>query len=125
MSACIFCRRANKSVNFVHKSKEEEELETIAKLQKETKKKIEKNEQFMKKALLAQPYMPHRSVDDNVTFPEEFHFATDERIKNAPKQEEKKKDFAETLRKHPLSPVRNNFKFSTQICNDMSEWLWI
>ena len=103
-------RRANnKPVNISHKSKEDEELEMIAKKQKETKKKIEKNEQYMKKALSAQPYMPHRSAEDNFTFPEEFHFATDERIKSAPKQEEKRKDFAETLRKHPQSPVRNFF----------------
>lgn len=106
----LYCRRSyNKPANNSHKSKEDEELEIIAKLQKETKKKIEKNEQFMKKALSSQPYMPHRSAEDNFTFPEEFHFATDERIKNAPKQEEKKKDFAETLRQHPQSPVRNIF----------------
>ena len=62
----------------------------------------------MKKALSAQPYMPYRSVEDNLTFPEEFHFATDDRIKSVPKQEEKRKDFTETLRQHPPSPVRNS-----------------
>ena len=89
------------------KTREEEELDRIAKLQKETTNKRKQTEQYMKKALSAPTYMPYRSSEDNLTHPQEFHFATDERIKshvqNIPQKKEK--SFESGLRQHPPSLV--------------------
>jgi len=76
-------------------------------MQKELKEKRKQNEEFMKKALSAAQYMPHRSAEDNLTHAHEFHFELDKRIKKPPVNpaEAKEKPFIETLRQHPPSPV--------------------
>ncbi|KAK3741679.1 hypothetical protein QZH41_000797 [Actinostola sp. cb2023] len=92
----------------VHKPKEELELETIANMQKGLKDKRKQNEEFMKKALSAGNYMPHRSVGDNLTQAHEFHFELDKRIKKQQHNpnEGKEKNFFESLRQHPISPEK-------------------
>lgn len=63
----------------------------------------------MKKALSAGQYMPHRSAEDNLTHAHEFHFELDKRIKKPQPNpsDGKEKNFFETLRQHPVSPVSN------------------
>ena len=84
------------------------EIEAIEKMRQELKDKRKHNEEFMKKALAAGGYTPYRSAMDNLTQAVEFHFETDKRIKAPQPQtstDNKEKNFFETLRQHPVSPV--------------------
>ena len=100
--------QAKTAANQAQKNREVAELETIAQKQKETQEKLKQNKVSMKKALAGQSYMPFRSVD-NLTHPQEFHFATDERLgpiaHNPHGTENKEKNFVGSLRQHPPSPV--------------------
>ena len=83
-------------------------MEIIAKKQKETLEKLKHNKVSMKKALAGQSYMPVRSAVDNLTHPQEFHFATDDRLGPSTHNshtEGKEKNFVGSLRQHPPSPV--------------------
>lgn len=105
-----FYRRAkniNSTKSTAAKPKEEMELEQIVKMQKDLKEKRKQNEEFMKKALSAGNHMQHRSQGDNLTKAHEFHFELDKRIQKHPNtpDEGKKKNFFESLRQHPISPV--------------------
>lgn len=108
-------RRAPQSkiaANQIQKSREQNELEVIAQKQKETMEKLRQNKISMKKALAGQSYMPCRSAVDNLTHPQEFHFATDDRLgptthNTHANAAEKGKNFVGTLRQHPPSPVSN------------------
>lgn len=91
----------------------------------------------MKKALAGQSYMPCRSAVDNLTHPQEFHFATDDRLgptthNTHANAAEKGKNFVGTLRQHPPSPVSNqkegNIFFPTEnrqfcICREFGKQL--
>ena len=90
------------------KTKEQAELEIIAKMRKETVDKIKQNKVSMKKALAGQSYVPYRSTGDNLTRTHEFHFETDKRLGPSSQPattEHKEKDFSSSLRQHPPSPV--------------------
>ncbi|XP_042656890.1 targeting protein for Xklp2 isoform X3 [Tyto alba] len=91
------------------KSTEEQELEKMQQLQREVMELRRKNEESLKAAIAGAGQPMKRSVDQ-VTKPVEFHFCTDNRIKqhveSQPVNEYKELDFAAVLRKHPPSPVR-------------------
>lgn len=95
------------------KDREETELEVIAQKQKEMAGMLKQNKASMKKALAGQSYVPCRSAGDNLTHPQEFHFATDKRLRltnNAQGNEETEKNFVGSLRQHPPSPTFKNKK---------------
>lgn len=96
------------------KDREATELEIIAQKQKELAEKLKQNKSSMKKALAGQSYMPFRSAVDNLTHPQEFHFATDDRLgpsnNNVQGTIEKEKSFVGSLRQHPPSPTFKNRK---------------
>lgn len=100
--------------NQAQKNREQSELEIIAQKQKETMEKLRQNKVSMKKALAGQSYMPYRSAVDNLTHPQEFHFATDDRLGPSShahaNAEEKGKNFVGSLRQHPPSPVSNQIE---------------
>nr|KAF6424112.1 TPX2 microtubule nucleation factor [Rousettus aegyptiacus] len=77
------------------KSTEEQELEKSMKMQQEVMEMRKKNEEFKKSV-------------SQVTKSVDFHFRTDERIKQHPKNQEEYKEvnFTSELRKHPPSPAR-------------------
>ncbi|XP_042639550.1 targeting protein for Xklp2 [Orycteropus afer afer] len=90
----------------VLKSTEEQELEKRAKMQQEVIEMRKKNEEF-KKLALAGAGQPVKKSVTQVTKSVDFHFCTDERIKQHKNQEEYKElNFASELRKHPPSPAR-------------------
>lgn len=98
------------AANQAPKTKEENELQVIAQKQKETMEKLRQNKISMKKALAGRSYMPCRSAVDNLTRPQEFHFATDDRLGPSAQSihasaTEDGKNFVGTLRQHPPSPV--------------------
>ena len=113
----IFRRAAQAKIaaSQVQKNREATQLEVIAQKQKETQEKLRQNKVSMKKALAGQSYMPCRSVD-NLTHPQEFHFATDERLgpstHSTHSTEEKGKNFVGSLRQHPPSPVSVSHGFN-------------
>ena len=77
----IFRRSAQAKIaaSQAQQNREASELELIAQKQKETREKLKRNKVTMKKTLAGQFDMPYRPVD-NITLPQEFHFATDERL---------------------------------------------
>ncbi|XP_059117628.1 targeting protein for Xklp2 isoform X1 [Peromyscus eremicus] len=89
------------------KSTEEQELEKRLKMQQEVVEMRRKNEEF-KKLALAGPAQPVKKSTNQVTKTVDFHFLTDERIKQHPKNQEEYKEvnFMSELRKHPSSPAR-------------------
>ncbi|XP_069863113.1 targeting protein for Xklp2 isoform X1 [Dipodomys merriami] len=89
----------------VLKSTEEQELEKSLKMQQEVMEMRKKNEEFKKLALEGAGQHVKKSVSQ-VTKPVDFHFRTDERIKQHPKNQEEYKEinFTSELRKHPPSP---------------------
>ncbi|XP_004393084.1 PREDICTED: targeting protein for Xklp2 isoform X1 [Odobenus rosmarus divergens] len=89
------------------KSTEEQELEKRMKMQQEVVEMRKKNEEFKKLALAGIGQPVKRSVSQ-VTKSVDFHFRTDERIKQHPKNQEEYKEvnFTSELRKHPPSPAR-------------------
>ncbi|XP_042132428.1 targeting protein for Xklp2 isoform X2 [Peromyscus maniculatus bairdii] len=91
----------------VLKSTEEQELEKRLKMQQEVVEMRRKNEEF-KKLALAGPAQPVKKSTNQVTKTVDFHFLTDERIKQHPKNQEEYKEvnFMSELRKHPSSPAR-------------------
>ncbi|XP_057636884.1 targeting protein for Xklp2 isoform X1 [Chionomys nivalis] len=91
----------------VLKSTEEQELEKRLKMQQEVVEMRKKNEEF-KKLALAGPVQPVKKSVSQVTKTVDFHFLTDERIKQHPKNQEEYKEmnFMSELRKHPASPAR-------------------
>ncbi|ERE71429.1 targeting protein for Xklp2 [Cricetulus griseus] len=91
----------------VLKSTEEQELEKRLKMQQEVVEMRRKNEEF-KKLALAGPGQPVKKSVNQVTKTVDFHFLTDERIKQHPKNQEEYKEvnFMSELRKHPPSPAR-------------------
>lgn len=107
----LFFRRAQTktAVGHAQKDREETELEIIAQKQKEMAAKLKQSKTSMKKALAGHSYVPCRSAVDNLTHPQEFHFATGDRLgpinSNAQGNEEKEKNFVGSLRQHPPSPV--------------------
>lgn len=124
-----FMRRAPQSkiaANQAPKSKEENELQVIAQKQKETMEKLRQNKISMKKALAGQSYMPYRSAVDNLTRPQEFHFATDDRLGPSANNTfanavENGKNFVGTLRQHPPSPTFKNRKPTVPVPFKMTE----
>ncbi|XP_005384948.1 PREDICTED: targeting protein for Xklp2 isoform X2 [Chinchilla lanigera] len=91
----------------VLKSTEEQELEKSMKMQQEVAAMRRKNEEF-KKLALAGAGQPVKKSVSQVTKAVDFHFCTDERIKQHPKNQEEYKEvnFTAELRKHPPSPAR-------------------
>lgn len=89
------------------KSTEEQELEKSMKMQQEVMEMRKKNEEF-KKLALAGAGQPAKKSVSQVTKSVDFHFRTDERIKQHPKNQEEYKEvnFTSELRKHPPSPAR-------------------
>lgn len=89
------------------KSTEEQELEKRMKMQQEVMEMRKKNEEF-KKLALAGAGQPVKKSVSQVTKSVDFHFRTDERIKQHPKNQEEYKEvnFTSELRKHPPSPAR-------------------
>uniref|UniRef100_A0A8C6Z8Q8 TPX2 microtubule nucleation factor n=2 Tax=Nothoprocta perdicaria TaxID=30464 RepID=A0A8C6Z8Q8_NOTPE len=91
------------------KSTEEQELEKMQQLQREVMELRKKNEESLK-AAIAGTGQPVKRTIGQVTKPVDFHFCTEERIKqhaeSQPGKEYKEVDFAAILRKHPPSPVR-------------------
>nr|KAF6424116.1 TPX2 microtubule nucleation factor [Rousettus aegyptiacus] len=89
------------------KSTEEQELEKSMKMQQEVMEMRKKNEEF-KKLALAGAGQPVKKSVSQVTKSVDFHFRTDERIKQHPKNQEEYKEvnFTSELRKHPPSPAR-------------------
>uniref|UniRef100_A0A8B9SMA4 TPX2 microtubule nucleation factor n=1 Tax=Anas platyrhynchos TaxID=8839 RepID=A0A8B9SMA4_ANAPL len=91
------------------KSTEEQELEKMQQLQREVMELRKKNEESLK-AAIAGAGQPVKRTVGQVTKPIDFHFCTDNRIKqhgeSQPENEYKEVDFAAVLRKHPSSPAR-------------------
>ncbi|NXA78368.1 TPX2 protein, partial [Thryothorus ludovicianus] len=91
------------------KSTEEQELEKMQQLQQEVVELRKKNEESLK-AAIAGAGQPTKRPVAQVTKPIDFHFCTENRIKqnveSQPGNEYKELDFASVLRKHPPSPVR-------------------
>ncbi|NXD30741.1 TPX2B protein, partial [Spelaeornis formosus] len=91
------------------KSTEEQELEKMQQLQQEVMKLRKKNEESLK-AAIAGAGQPMKKPVGQVTKPVDFHFCTENRIKqnveSQPGNEYKEVDFAAVLRKHPPSPVQ-------------------
>ncbi|NXR78219.1 TPX2B protein, partial [Pycnonotus jocosus] len=91
------------------KSTEEQELEKMQQLQQEVMELRKKNEESLK-AAIAGAGQPMKRPVGQVTKPVDFHFCTENRIKqnveSQPGNEYKELDFAAVLRKHPPSPVR-------------------
>ncbi|KAG2463541.1 TPX2B protein, partial [Polypterus senegalus] len=99
--------RRNKSSSKV-KSTEEQELEKMQELQKEVAELRKKNDESLK-AALAGTGVPNKKTVIPSTVPVNFHFYTDDRIKQneAPTETTYKQvDFTAELRKHPPSPAR-------------------
>ncbi|XP_045837750.1 targeting protein for Xklp2 isoform X3 [Meles meles] len=94
-------------VQKILKSTEEQELEKRMKMQQEVVEMRKKNEEF-KKLALAGIGQPVKKSVSQVTKSVDFHFRTDERIKQHPKTQEEYKEvnFTSELRKHPPSPAR-------------------
>uniref|UniRef100_A0A2K5K324 TPX2 microtubule nucleation factor n=1 Tax=Colobus angolensis palliatus TaxID=336983 RepID=A0A2K5K324_COLAP len=97
----------SKKMKKVLKSTEEQELEKSIKMQQEVVEMRKKNEEF-KKLALAGIGQPVKKSVSQVTKSVDFHFRTDERIKQHPKNQEEYKEvnFTSELRKHPSSPAR-------------------
>lgn len=91
----------------VLKSTEEQELEMRTKMQQEVMEMRKKNEEFKKIALAGTGQSLKKPVSQ-VTKAVDFHFHTDDRIKQHPKNQEKYKEvnFTSQLRKHPSSPAQ-------------------
>ncbi|NXW02904.1 TPX2B protein, partial [Fregetta grallaria] len=91
------------------KSTEEQELEKMQQLQREVMELRKKNEESLK-AAIAGAGQPVKRTVGQVTKPIDFHFCTENRIKqhaeSQPGNEYKELDFAAALRKHPPSPGR-------------------
>ncbi|XP_012659634.1 targeting protein for Xklp2 [Otolemur garnettii] len=89
------------------KSTEEQDLEKRMKMQQAVMEMRRKNEEF-KKFALAGAGQPVKKSVSQVTKSIDFHFHTDERIKQHPinQEEYKEVDFTSELRKHPSSPAR-------------------
>ncbi|NXE83818.1 TPX2 protein, partial [Cochlearius cochlearius] len=91
------------------KSTEEQELEKMQQLQREVMELRKKNEESMK-AAIAGAGQPMKKTVGQVTKPVDFHFCTQNRIKqhveSQPGNEYKELDFVAVLRKHPPSPGR-------------------
>lgn len=94
-------------VQKILKSTEEKELEKTMKMQQEVVEMRKKNEEFKKLALAGAGKLVKKSVSQ-VTKSVDFHFCTDERIKQHPKNQEEYKEvnFTSELRKHLPSPAR-------------------
>ncbi|NXT81125.1 TPX2B protein, partial [Zapornia atra] len=91
------------------KSTEEQELEKMEQLQREVMELRRKNEESLK-AAIAGAGQPVKRPVGQVTKPIDFHFCTENRIKqhteSQPGNEYKELDFTAVLRKHPPSPGR-------------------
>ncbi|NXG01448.1 TPX2 protein, partial [Sakesphorus luctuosus] len=91
------------------KSTEEQELEKMQQLQQEVMELRKKNEESLK-AAIAGAGQPTKRPVGQVTKPVDFHFCTENRIKqnveSHPGNEYKELNFAAELRKHPPSPIR-------------------
>ncbi|NXN12045.1 TPX2 protein, partial [Indicator maculatus] len=91
------------------KSTEEQELEKMQQLQREVMELRKKNEESLK-AAIAGAGQPLKRSGGQVTKPLDFHFCTEDRIKqhgeSQPGNQYKEVDFAAELRKHPPSPAR-------------------
>ncbi|KAM5304225.1 targeting protein for Xklp2 isoform 1-T2 [Glossophaga mutica] len=94
-------------VQKILKSTEEQELEKSMKMQQEVMEMRKKNEEF-KKLALAGAGQPVKKSVSQVTKAVNFHFRTDERIKQHPQNQEEYKEanFISELRKHPPSPAQ-------------------
>ena len=87
------------------KTTEQLEMERIEMLKKELQKKKHMSVESFKKSQQSTAYVPVRSANP-VTKTEEFHFASDSRIKKPQETKQTtKKDFASGLRAHSTSPV--------------------
>ena len=133
--ACCFTsfrrQKTNKPSMIKLKTTEEMEMECIAKLRKQTKHHIKANENSMKKAILCPAVNAVRAGGTSLTRPHEFHFQTDKRVKQHPMAtradqqqqhnlngEDCEKEFWNSLRQHPPSPVRIAYTASIIIILD-------
>jgi targeting protein for Xklp2 len=121
-------QKLNKPSMIKLKTTEEMEMECIEKLRKKTKHHLKANENSMKKAILCPKVnaaFARRAggQSSQLTRPHEFHFQTDKRVKQHPMEtraaadqqhnlngEDCEKEFWNSLRQHPPSPVRNVYK---------------
>ncbi|XP_077982460.1 targeting protein for Xklp2 homolog [Glandiceps talaboti] len=88
------------------KSSEELEMEKIAKLRHQLVERRRVAEESMKKSQTSSGHAPVRS-ERTCTHVEEFHFATDDRLKShsmTTRSDAKERDFKSSLRSHPPSP---------------------
>ncbi|EDO36719.1 predicted protein, partial [Nematostella vectensis] len=118
----VLKRPKMKPKTHVEKTHEEQELEEINKMREMFRAKMKQHDDYRKKAQKQAAYKPVRSVDQ-LTRPQEFHFQTDSRVKPSANQncpEKKEKDFVETLRQHPPSPVSNIHESTTAIFSGLS-----
>ncbi|XP_062871504.1 targeting protein for Xklp2 [Trichomycterus rosablanca] len=99
---------ASTSASNQHKSTEQQEMERIEALQKEVAEQRKRNEASYK-AALAGSHPPKKQVL-STTIPKEFHFRSDNRVKNHTDAEAsyKETNFTSQLRKHPSSPLKGH-----------------
>ncbi|CAH1780160.1 unnamed protein product [Owenia fusiformis] len=101
-----FMKRAPISSNNKVKASEQLEMEKIVQMRQELAKKRKLAEKSHKRAQCSSGYAPVRAEHNHLTKPDEFHFATDERIKAQAKHETKDVDFTRQLRQPSASPAR-------------------
>uniref|UniRef100_A0A670ICK0 TPX2 microtubule nucleation factor n=1 Tax=Podarcis muralis TaxID=64176 RepID=A0A670ICK0_PODMU len=101
--------KKQKRISSKGKSTEDLEVEKMQQLQQEVAELRRKNEDSLKVAI-AGPGQTVKKMVTHVTKPVDFHFRTDERIKqhgeNQPATEYKEMDFKAALRRHPPSPIQ-------------------
>ncbi|XP_077785581.1 targeting protein for Xklp2 isoform X1 [Podarcis muralis] len=101
--------KKQKRISSKGKSTEDLEVEKMQQLQQEVAELRRKNEDSLKVAI-AGPGQTVKKMVTHVTKPVDFHFRTDERIKqhgeNQPATEYKEVDFKAALRRHPPSPIQ-------------------
>ncbi|XP_078606623.1 targeting protein for Xklp2 homolog isoform X1 [Branchiostoma floridae x Branchiostoma japonicum] len=100
-------KRSYKRPGVVKKTSEELELERIEQLREETRRQHQIAEESYKQAQASAGYHAARAAVP-LTKPHEFHFHTDERLKDhgmETRQDSKNKRFEDSLRTHPPSPV--------------------
>ncbi|XP_064154226.1 targeting protein for Xklp2-like [Anguilla rostrata] len=101
-------KKPRRGASLKHKSTEEKELEYIQTLQKEAAQHRKKNKASYRAALAGS--QPARKPAMSTTIPVDFHFHTDERVKQHGHSTSHGEpvQFASQLRRHPPSPAKTN-----------------
>ncbi|KAJ8370776.1 hypothetical protein SKAU_G00108040 [Synaphobranchus kaupii] len=101
-------KKPRRVTSLKQKSSEEQELEYIQTLQKEVAEHRKKNEASCRAAIAGS--QPARKPAMSTTIPVDFHFHTDERVKqNAHSTSHREAvQFSAQLRRHPPSPAKTN-----------------